>query len=163
MVYQYRWRESAELAADAQRVGERLAAIEREANGALRPQDVVADARLDSSPLHPLFEWDDRKAARAHRLQQATQIIQAIVVEVVGDADATMHYVRRADTQDRSGAKFVAVAVTPGEEPYERVPASERARQELERWLRRYGDRPEIAEAVRHARDAIDALSAAAV
>lgn len=165
MVYQYSWRESAELReqVEAQVVGERLAAIAADAEGTLRPQDVVADARSAQSPLHPLFEWDDRKAATAHRLHQAKSIIKAIVVEFVGQPEATMHYVGQRDTQDRSGSSFVAVAITPAEETFTRVPASERARLELERWVRRYGDRPELAEATRHAREAIEALAAAVV
>lgn len=35
----------------------------RRRDGLLQPAAVVEDARDESSPLHPLFEWDDRKAA----------------------------------------------------------------------------------------------------
>ena len=41
--------------------------------GELKPSYVVEEAKPVKSPLHPCFEWDDMKAAHAHRLQQGGQ------------------------------------------------------------------------------------------
>lgn len=61
-------------------VSERLRELEKE--GRLDPQDVVDDARDESSPLHPFFEWDDNQAAAAYRLGQARQLIRRVKIEV---------------------------------------------------------------------------------
>lgn len=47
-------------------------------SGYLRPKDVVAAARDKSNPLHDQFEWDDSKAGRAYRLQQAVMLIHQV-------------------------------------------------------------------------------------
>ncbi len=46
--------------------------------GRLRPSAVVEAARPSDSPLHDLFEWDDRVAASAFRLEQARGIIRTV-------------------------------------------------------------------------------------
>ena len=57
--------------------------------GHLSPANIVEAARKGGSPIRRLFEWDDTKAARAHRLQQAREMMSAIiVVESEGDSPA---------------------------------------------------------------------------
>lgn len=158
MVYQYSWRDEEKFAVAAQRVGERLAAIAEDEGGALHPRDVVADARHETSPLHPLFEWDDRKAAVAHRLTQAREIIGSIVVHVTGEEDSTLHYVRREASPQRP-ERFVAVTIRDGTDRYTAVPVAERARTELERWIKRYRYQAELVDAVRCAEDALHAIA----
>lgn len=60
----------------------RLEKIRARNAGLLRPDDVVKDARSESSPLHSLFEWDNSKAAHQHRLYQARDLIASVRVEV---------------------------------------------------------------------------------
>lgn len=43
-------------------------------------QELVDRSRSKKSPTHGLFEWDDRRAAEAHRLARATEIIAAVYV-----------------------------------------------------------------------------------
>ncbi len=43
--------------------------------GRLTPDAMVEDARSKRSALHPFFEWDDKKAAHAHRIEQARDLI----------------------------------------------------------------------------------------
>lgn len=50
--------------------------------GRLTPDAVVAHAAQEDSPLHEHFEWDDSKAAHAHRLDQARSLITSVKVEV---------------------------------------------------------------------------------
>ena len=76
----YVWKEGARMRGNAQVVGERIDQIRSAHKGELEPVHVVADARSKGSPLHSLFEWNDRKAAEQHRLQQARNLIGAIEV-----------------------------------------------------------------------------------
>lgn len=64
---------------DAQAVGQELERI-RTTRGQLRPQDVLEEAQSPDSPLHNAFEWDDSKAAKRFRLQQAGKLIVSIQV-----------------------------------------------------------------------------------
>ncbi len=52
-------------------------------HGTLRDADVVAEARRKSSALHNYFQWDDKAAAEAHRIQQAQQLIRRVKVKVI--------------------------------------------------------------------------------
>jgi len=78
MIYQFK--EGSHLRGDAQAVGEKLARLE--AHGRLTPEAVLQDARVDTSPLHPFFEWDDAKAAERHRLEQAGHLIRCVTVVI---------------------------------------------------------------------------------
>lgn len=47
-------------------------------NGRLTPEGVVSAARDKNSVLHGEFEWDDRKAGHAHRLDRARELIREV-------------------------------------------------------------------------------------
>lgn len=57
----------------------RLRSLESK-RGELLPSQVVADAKLKSSPLHSLFIWDKDKAAAKHWIQTAREIIGSVTV-----------------------------------------------------------------------------------
>lgn len=63
-------------------IAERLKQIARHHQGRLEPDDVVADARDESSPLHSHFEWDDGIAADEYRREQARVLIRSVRLEV---------------------------------------------------------------------------------
>lgn len=69
---------------NAQSVGEELQRINEE-RGALRPSEVVNEARPESSPLHPAFEWNDSVAADEWRMHTARNLIRS--VHVVDDSE----------------------------------------------------------------------------
>jgi hypothetical protein len=50
--------------------------------GRLTPDMVVEDAKKKSSPLHAEFEWDVRKAAAAHWVDRAREIIASVTVVI---------------------------------------------------------------------------------
>lgn len=64
---------------DANIVGQHIEMLRAQCKGELTPQDILADARHDNSPLHSYFEWSDTAAAEAYRLQQARGLIRAVV------------------------------------------------------------------------------------
>lgn len=78
MVYQ--WKPGTRLSADPQAVGERLEVLQARHGDALTAEQVVEDARDESSPLHPCFEWDDTVAAEEYRKEQARYLLRALIV-----------------------------------------------------------------------------------
>ena len=74
----YEWKMPGLYDIPAQTAGEELDRIYEE-KGELQARDVVNESRPKTAPLHPLFEWDDPKAAELYREQQARNIIQCVV------------------------------------------------------------------------------------
>lgn len=68
----------------AQLVGETVAAIAA-TDGSCPPERLVANAEPESSPLHPLFTWDDAHAATNWRTHEARQAINSLEVAVSRD------------------------------------------------------------------------------
>jgi len=58
---------------------------EMESKGELTPELVVKEAKRPTSPLHGLFEWDLKKAAYRHWIEQARTIIRSLSVVVTED------------------------------------------------------------------------------
>lgn len=52
---------------------------------AITPEILVTESMPKDAPLHNIFEWNDQKAAHAHRLQQARTLINNIQITVIGD------------------------------------------------------------------------------
>jgi hypothetical protein len=98
--------------AEPEAIADELARI-HEANGELTPGVTVEAARKKSSPLHGCFEWDDSAAAHEHRLQQARQLIRAVVVRYEtdpADVPARSLYVHVPATGD-AGSRYEPLTV----------------------------------------------------
>ena len=81
MVYdEYRWKDGfvAVGGVEAQDVGERLHDLEKE-HGGITPEIIIGDAVSENSVMHPMFEWNNDKAANHWRVNQARKIIQYII------------------------------------------------------------------------------------
>jgi len=59
---------------------DRLRTLHEANGGNLEPEAVVEDARDKNSPLHSMFEWNDRKAAQIQRLDRAREIIRGFTI-----------------------------------------------------------------------------------
>lgn len=59
----------------------------RAERGSATPAHIVESARDKRSPLHDEFEWDDRKAGHAHRLNQAAALVRSVDVIIQSDPD----------------------------------------------------------------------------
>jgi hypothetical protein len=81
------------------RSGSRIAGIEpdvavsalmeiKNKHGRLNARDIVDEASDPSHPLHPAFQWDDRKAGDAYRLWQARHLSRSVEVIRVETGDA---------------------------------------------------------------------------
>lgn len=77
----YKWADGSQVkGVKAQVAGSHLERLRKRHNEVLTPRIVVEDARSPASPLHPVFEWNDKRAAEKHRLEQAGYILRAVVV-----------------------------------------------------------------------------------
>lgn len=62
---------------------ELLTQMARQKNGVLLIDDVLEEAKDESSILHKHFEWDDSEAADLYRRQQARALIQKCRIQLV--------------------------------------------------------------------------------
>lgn len=102
-------------------------------HGEARPDAVVDLARDPDSPLHPCFEWDDTKAAEAHRLDQARYILRAVVIVREDAPDTT---IRAFVNAEREGGWKTIEAVLA--DPTSRDLLLEQAKRDLEAFVRKY-------------------------
>ena len=75
----YAFKEGARYGIDANDAGSELARI-HSAHGVLEPAAVVKESEPETAPLHPVFEWDDHKAAGQYRNWQARVLIKSVRV-----------------------------------------------------------------------------------
>jgi len=78
----YRVRDGGRLRGSPQAIGELIARIQAKNGGVATPEMLLAAAKPKSSPAHKEFDWNDRVAAHAHRLNQARYILRTIEVVV---------------------------------------------------------------------------------
>lgn len=147
MSVEYAWRPGSRIKADAESVGEHLAAL-RASHGTLTPHIVVEESRNPNAPLHGYFEWDDGEAAAQYRAQQARAAIGSLVVryrsEPEGPPKTVRAFVSVRDDEDHGKRKYEATAAVMSDEAL-RTRAIRRAWDDLQSFKRRYGDLMEFA------------------
>jgi hypothetical protein len=121
--------------------------------GGLMPESVVLWAQKNpTSALYTRFEWDDSKAAHAHRLWQARQLIVEVSV-IYADGKRRQVYVSPMESRGEEGyLKLVEVL----DDAERRALFLAQALAELERLSEKYRDLQELAgvrEAVKEASD----------
>lgn len=139
----YKWKEAVSIPVDPQVAGEELEKIRIRQNGRLESEDVVSAARPADSPLHPAFEWNDKKAAEKWRLEQAGHLIRSIVVTLddTGDREPVRAFVSVKRDEDRSYTS-VQHALADAELRAQVVAA---ALAELDAWRKRHAELVELA------------------
>jgi len=114
---------------------------------------VVEAARHASSPLHPLFEWDDTKAAHEFRLTQARSLLRCIEVEIVREDDSaerTRAFLTVDPEEGDEAARGVYVPMTEAlHNPITREQVFRGALAELKGWQKRYARYRALAPVVR--------------
>jgi hypothetical protein len=102
--------------AERKEIRDALAKIAEENGGLLTPDAVVAAAASKSSVLHGEFEWDAKKAAHAHRIEQARTLIRSVRVVITTDKTtvSTVAYVRDPDVE-RDEQGYCATASLVGD------------------------------------------------
>jgi len=151
----YRWGEGrSRFKVKAQVAGERIELLRTKNGGSITPATVVKDAKSKSSPLHNAFEWNNAKAADAHRLFQARNLIASIEVvyeeaESVGPVRAFVSV--RAESGENFDYQSTREAMTV---PEMREMVLSRALREAHEWMRRYKDYKELAKIFKAISDA---------
>lgn len=56
--------------------------------GILTPEIIVNESKSPDSVLHPVFEWDNKKAAFNYRLQQARVLLNNIKINIISDGES---------------------------------------------------------------------------
>lgn len=139
----------------AQRYGERIAALEEEFGG-VGTFTVVQDAKKEDSPLHDWFEWDDEIAANEYRTEQARYLLRHIVVSVK-KPDGNEEEVRafhsvtakvEGPTVNSVGTNFVTIQSVLSDEEWSKE-VVQNALKELERWRKKYGIYKELAKVIK--------------
>jgi hypothetical protein len=125
--------------------------------------DLVERARNPNSPLHPHFEWDDSRAAQAHRVAQAERLIVRARVTIVPSPAATPRTIRascqppprpsRPAPPPRPVAPAAASSRPAAARPVQLVPPApmvpvtdplKAALEELSAWRERYREVPDL-------------------
>lgn len=141
----YRWKPGSQAALDAQIAGEELERIRIENEGRLEAHDVVEVARSSNSPLHKAFEWNDERAAYAHRIEQAKYLIRSIEVRIEepeAPARAVRAFVSVSEQDERSYTSIEDALSSP----MLREQVLRRAWGELESWRERHAELVEFAK-----------------
>lgn len=86
-------------------------------HGRATPPLVVKWARPKNSPIHKLFEWDDRKAAERWRIDQAGEYLRKIVVTVEEDTGPTQVRLYYSVT-DSKGPNYRSMDEVTGNKDY---------------------------------------------
>jgi len=144
MVYQ--WKESSIFSKhNAQTIGNHLEELRNKKNG-LSPTDVVEDATQATSPTHNCFEWDNDKAAEKHRLQQARQLLDHIVILKLEDKELTTP-VRAFYSIKRDGKQtdYTPISIVLNSEA-DRSKLLKSALREAGQWKKRYESLEELAK-----------------
>lgn len=93
---------------EADDLGTELERIDQE-YGEIQPSVVVSEAKPKRSVLHPVFEWDDTKAAEQHRLWQARHLVRSVQI-VVSDGEPIPAFYH-VEIEDGGGAYRTASVV----------------------------------------------------
>lgn len=143
---QFKWAEGARVPIDAQVAGERLEQLESVAGGPVTPKQVVDDARPEDAPLHPVFEWDNGKAAELYREEQARHVIRSVRIVVQQEteeqpAKAVRAFVNVVDGSGRQGYMPTIKALSDNDL---REQVLRNAWGEIQSWRERYRELQEL-------------------
>ena len=93
VVYKYKW--SRGFGVSPQVFGEFYYSLKKRT-----PEELVRAAKSTRSPVHKLFNWNDRAAAHEHRLLQARVMVNSLQVEIITPKGKSAHviaFIRSAD------------------------------------------------------------------
>jgi hypothetical protein len=91
--YKYKW--SKRFSVPAQVFGEFYYSLKKRT-----PEELVRAAKSPRSPVHKLFQWDDKAAAHEHRLMQARVMVNSLQVEIIspkGKPSQVIAFIRSSD------------------------------------------------------------------
>jgi len=145
----------------AKRVGEHLELLRKQCKGELTPEDVLADAKHDNSPLHDYFEWTDTDAAHQFRLQQARGLIRAVVAVYVSPDKPAVRQKAYIHIPEGSTPHYREMTHAMSQKKTREL-VLQRAWREFQQWRKRYADLKEFAALFEAADEVVKKLPKAA-
>ncbi len=147
---EFSWRRGFRVRVSPETAWHELERIRKASGGGLQPRVIVDAARDPAAPLHPAFQWDDAKAAEAHRRSHARSLVRALVVvhDVAPEMPAQPAYVRvRVADQPRQApsSRYIPLDIAL-RSPVTREELIMRAMHELIGWQARYREFREFAD-----------------
>jgi hypothetical protein len=124
-----------------QAIGNELRRI-AEKNGVIDPSEVVKEAEAITSPLHPVFEWDDDKAASAHRIWQARNLIKSVRV-VTGKGEESLEQRVYVNVVTGTARGYMHVPAVMSDDVL-RYQVLAKAKADLAAWRERYKELHEL-------------------
>jgi hypothetical protein len=144
---------------DADAAALELARIHDE-NGLLTPDGVLEEAKDESNPLHPAFEWDDAVAGKRWRRKQAQELIYSVRV-ICDNEKPEPVYIHSASCGGYKLAEEVVQRIDLYEEAYRkaltRIGEAEHSLRQLEELSMKY--RPEATKSITKAANAMVQLA----
>ena len=104
----YKWKSSYAPSIPAEKVGKVFEKIEKK-NGELTPALVLEEARPEKSILHSVFEWRDDVAAEKYRLEQASYLIRAMVIEVEDETEEPYEVRAYVNVSESTSGSFINI------------------------------------------------------
>jgi hypothetical protein len=137
-----------------QSVCDELHRIASACSGGITPDDVLRNAKSESSPIHDCFEWDDTVAGEKFRFIQAAMLIRSVKVRVETHPQEEPKIVRafvsvttETDKTDESINKYVPLESALRNEGY-RHQMIENALRELKAFQRKYALLSELSSVI---------------
>lgn len=128
---------------DAQVVGEMLEDMHNR-GVEITPEELLCEARDESSPIHAEFEWDDGIAAEKYRVEQARLLISH--VRIVREEEPPQQYKERGFVPIPGGNRvYVPLQTALGKEEY-KSHLLKQARNDAEIFLAKYRRLEELAK-----------------
>ena len=93
-----------------------LTKIALQNGGVLKVEDVLIEARDESSPLHKHFEWDDSEAAEQYRRQQARALIQKCKITLIDSQPVEIRAFVSLPTDRENGGGYRLTSEVMGDE-----------------------------------------------
>lgn len=140
----YQWRPRMKFNIDPQLAGTELEKIRGHNSGDLSPEAVLKAAEQETSPLHPLFDWDNDRAAHQHRLGTANLLIRSIVVTVTSAGPQTPQPINVSVTASTAAGGTASARVVSETELHQAK--VQRGWEELDKWTKIYAGLPEFAQ-----------------
>lgn len=136
----YKW-VGAVFSVDANEVGKELELIQEE-EGGITSASMVDRARDESSPLHKLFEWNDKVAGEKYRLMQAGVVLGSLTIVRTDKTPETRAFVNVKGKSFGSG-RFIDVDTAMADEEMRRI-VLRNAYNEMESFRRKYTELSEL-------------------
>lgn len=123
---------------NAQEVGRTLEVIRRENDNHLTSEAVLEAAEDVRSPLHEFFDWDDKAAAKKHRMGEASKLIASIEVIYPETNHEPVSYYCSVKKMGAAKPSFIPVKIAMNT-PYFRNQLLNDAIENFEKMKRKFG------------------------